>query len=159
MAGRFYTIPIESTAATAAVDLWELLAPNDMSFALHYAELTQSTEAGDAQDEQLYATIRYVTGSPSSGSGGSSVTPVALNPGSVASSITSEVMNTTQLSGGTNTVLFPISFNVRAGFQFFPPPLLIPIFSPSTRCLIELESAPADSITFNGYAVVEEIGG
>jgi len=159
MYGRIYTIVFDQVAVTAVQDLFELLVPADSVMVLHRLEVTQDTEEGDTEDEQLHITIRRVTGSPTSGSGGTAPTPRPVQEGDAASGITSEVNNTTQLSGGTNVVLKAESFNVRNGLDYFPPPEQRYIFSPSTRCLVELETAPADSITMSGTATVEEIGG
>ena len=159
MQGRRYYVPFNRVAITAVQELLEILAPADLMFTLEYFEVSQDSDAGDAQDEQLHFSIRRVTGSPTSGSGGSTVTPAPLNPGDVASSCTCEANNTTQLSGGTNTVLVPSCFNVRNGGIFLPPEIHQPMFSPSTRCIIELEKAPADSLTASGYGIICEYGG
>jgi hypothetical protein len=46
-----------------------------------------------------------------------------------------------------------------AGWNYLPTPEMRIDFSPSTRCVIGLEAAPADSLTMSGTVVVEEIGG
>lgn len=157
--GRMYTIVFSRIAVTAVQDLYEVLCPADAVMILHRLTLTQDSEEGDAQDEQLYISIRRVTGSPTSGSGGSSSTPAPIQQGDAAAGIAAEVNNTTQLSAGSNTVLHSEAFNVRAGLDYFPPPEQRFVFSPSTYCLVELEEAPADSVTLSGTMVVEEIGG
>jgi len=157
MYGRIYTVSFNGVSVSAAQDLFELLASADAALVLHRLTLSQSSEAGDSEDEQLHVSIRRVTGAPTSGSGGSTPTPAPKNEDDTAAAITAEANNTTQLSGGTNTVLHAESFNVRAGLDYFPPPEHRFTFQPSTRCLIELEAAPADAITMSGTVVVEEI--
>ncbi len=157
--GQVYSAPFDEVAVTAVQDLYELLLPSDVVVVLHRLLVTQSSDAGDAEDEQLHVTIRRVTGSPTSGSGGSTVTPVAHQAGSAAAGSTVEINNTTQLSGGTNTVIHAESFNIRAGLDYHPVPEDRISFSPSTRLLVELETAPADSVTMSGVLVFEEIGG
>jgi hypothetical protein len=154
-----YAITTEDVAVTAAVDLFEILLPADLCLALHAIYITQSTEAGDAESEQLKMRVRRVTGSPTSGSGGSTPTPSPLTLGDSAASITVEANNTTKLTGGTSVLLHSQSFNVMAGLELIWTPEMRPIFSPSQRCLIELEGAPDDSITFDMAVYVEEIGG
>ncbi len=157
--GRKYAINFSSVAVTAVQDLYEVLVPADAVMILHRLTVTQETEEGDAQDEQLKCSISRVIGAPTSGSGGGTPTPIALEEGDAAAGITAETNNDTQLTGGTKTVLHEEAWNVRAGWDYFPPPEHRPVFSPSTRCLVELEEAPADSVTISGTMVVEELGG
>lgn len=159
MRGRIYTISFNRVAVTAVQDLFEILVPSDAVMVLHRLTISQDSDAGDSEDEQLPISIRRVTGAPSSGSGGSTPTPRPVQTGDSAAGITAEANNTTQLSGGTNVVLHAEAFNIRGGLDYFPPPEHRFIFSPSERCLIELEIAPADSLTMSGTVVVEEIGG
>lgn len=159
MYGRRYTISFQEVAVSAVQDLFEVLVPSDACMALHSLRLSQSSDSGDSEDEQLYVSIRRVTGSPTSGSGGSSATPAKHSTGDSAAGITAEVNNTTQLSGGTNTVLDGFAWNVRAGELCVPMPDDRYIFSPSERLVVELETAPADAVTMSGSIVVSEIGG
>lgn len=157
--GRMYAITFDQVAVTAVQDLFEILVPPDACMVLHRLTVTESSDAADAEAEQLYVSIRRVTGAPTSGSGGSTNTPRPLSEGDAAAGITAEINNTTQLSGGTNVVLHSEAFSVQAGFDYRPTPEERPVFSPSTRCLVELETAPADSLTMSGTMIVEEIGG
>lgn len=158
--GRMYAITFQSVAtATSAKDLYEVVVPSDAVMVLHRVIITQETEEGDSAAEMLASSIRRVTGSPTSGSGGSSATPVALEQGTAAAGITAEINNTTQLSGGTSTLLHSESWNVMSGFDFHPDPEARPVFSPSTYLVVELDEGPADAITLSGTVIVEEIGG
>lgn len=159
MFGMQYTASFSSVAVSAAQDLFEILVPSDACLVLTMLEVTQSSEEQDAQDEQLPVSIRRVTGSPTSGSGGSTPTPAPLQGGYAASGVTCEANNTTQLSGGTNTVAHKLSFNVRNGLLYMPLPENRIVISPSTRLLVELESAPADEVTMDGSITWLEIGG
>lgn len=156
--GRVYKINA-SGSETAAGDFLEILVPSDAAMSLHQVTVTQSTEAGDTESEQVTVAITRVTGAPTSGSGGSAVTPTPASSGDAAAGITVEAFNTTDLSGGTEVTLWEESFNVMAGMNYLPIPSDQPEFAPSTRCMVKLTSTPADSITFNVSAVVEEIGG
>lgn len=156
--GRMYSVSFNEVAATAVQDLFELLVAADQCMILHELHVSQSSDAGDSQSEQLYVSIRRVTGAPTSGSGGSSATPRPLDQGDAAAAITAETNNTTQLSGGTNVVLHGEAFNVMNGLHYVPVPDARPSFRGQTRCVVELETAPADSLTMSGYVIVEEIG-
>ncbi len=158
--GRLYSIMFDQVAVTAAQDLFEVLAPADAVMVVHALVITQSSDAGDAQSEQLHVTLKRVTGAPTSGSGGSSAVPQPLEQGDAAAGITAEVNNTTRLTGGSSTtILWPESWNVMAGMSFVPTPEMRPVISPSTRLVVGLETTPADSVTMNGVLIVEEIGG
>jgi hypothetical protein len=154
---RRYRIPITSTAKTAAGDILEVLAPSTCGFDLIGFVLGQTTELGDAQAEQLPITYHRVTGAPTSGSGGNTVTPAPLSPGDAASGVTAESWNTTALTGGTNVDLGTSVMNVALGVQDIEIPEGRIRIAPSTRLMIKLGAAPADSVTFVGYATIEEL--
>lgn len=158
--GRMYTITFDDVNVTVVQDLWEILAPADASMILHSLDISQRTEISDAQAEMLDISIRRITGSPTSGSGGSTSTP-APGPGDSAAGIVAEINNTTQLSGGSNTILKKKEFHVASGLEWIltPEERSIYTFSPSTRLLIELETAPSDEITLSGTMTIEEVGG
>lgn len=155
--GRIYTASFNAVAISAAQDLLEILGSADSVLRLREFHFTQSSDAGDSESEQLLVSFRRVTGSPTSGSGGSTVTPVAKRTGDPAFGGTVEANNTTQLSGGTNSLYGIEAGNVMAGVHYMPPEDDMPITAGATRILIELEAAPADAITGSGYAVIEEI--
>jgi hypothetical protein len=52
-----------------------------------------------------------------------------------------------------------MAWNIRVPFQRIYTPETRPIISPGNRWTLELESAPADSVTMHGYVIFEEIGG
>lgn len=156
--GMLYTGVFQAVAVTAAQDLFEVLAPAARSVVLHKVSITQSTEAGDAQAEMLRYSIRRVTGAPTSGSGGSAVTPVSLPPG-VTFGGTLEANNTTRISGGTIVVLEEEAAHVATGWLHQPPPEQRHEIEGATRLVIGLESAPADSVTLSGTILFEVIGG
>lgn len=156
--GRKYSV-FASGAETAAGDFLEILVPSDAAMILHQVVVTQSSEAGDAESEQVSVAITRVTGTPTSGSGGGTPTPTPLSPGGAAAGITVESFNTTDLTGGTEVTIHEESWNVMAGMNYLPVPEDRPEFAPSTRCMVKLTSAPADSITFDVTAYFEEVGG
>lgn len=157
--GRKYCISFDRVAVSAVQDLFEILVPADMVMVVHRLVVSQDSEEGDAEDEQLYVSLRRVSGSPTSGSGGSTPTPQPLDQGDAASTLTAEANNDTQLSGGTNVVVHSEAFNIRAGLDYHPTPEERIVISPSTRLLVELEEAPADAVTMSGTLIVEEVGG
>lgn len=155
-AGRIYYCPIEAVAVSAAQDLFEIVAASTASIRLRGVYIAQSS---DTDSEQLRITISRVTGAPTSGSGGGTITPTPVRPGDTAFGGTVERNNTTQISGGTAVKFVDDSFNVLSGYTFAPPEIEMPVAAPSTRIVVALPAAPVDSLTVSGYAVIEEIGG
>lgn len=152
--GLKYTAVFEQVAVTAAQDLFEIVAPADAIVIIHEIHITQSSDAGDSESEQLPILIHRGS---TSGSGGSTPTPRPLQAGFPAAGSTVEANNTTQSTEGNQ--IWAESFNVMAGFHFVPVPESRIVISPSGRLNVELQAAPADSLTMDGVIVFEEIGG
>ena len=162
MASRFYTVTFKDIAVTAVQDLIEVLAPADATVIIHRWTVTQDTELGDAQEEQLTLTTNRGVGSVTSGSGGSTVTAQPVSDGDPAFGGTVERNNTTIMAVGSGTLetdLEVLNWNVRAPFDKVYLPDERPMISPNNRWTLELESAPADSITMSFSLVLEECGG
>ncbi len=157
MIGRVYSVSFEGVAVTAAQDLFEILTAAEKPIRLHHISISQSTEAGDAQSEQLILTLKRVTGAPTSGSGGSTATAIPMNPNDTAASTTNEINNTSRLSGGTSVTLMRQCFNVMAGLEIVFTPECRPTIAGATRLVVGLESTPADSITMSGTIFFEEL--
>ncbi len=152
--GRIYAAVFEEVAVTVAQDLFEVVAPADGAVKIHSVTITQSTDAGDAEAEMLPILIHRGT---ATGSGGSTVTPSPLALGDAAFGGVVEANNTTQSVEGT--FLHAEAFNVQIGFYYLPPPEDRPVVSPSALFIVELQTAPNDSININGTIIFEEIGG
>lgn len=152
--GLVYDSPIEAITVTAAQDLWEILAPSDAALLIHGFTVEQSVSE---TSEQLRLTIARVTGAPTSGSGGGTITPAPRVPGAGAAGATVERNNTTQITGGTSVSLRDRGFNILNGIEVvYDPPIEI---APSTRFVVGLPVAPSGSLTFSGNLMHEEIGG
>ncbi len=152
--GRMYTASFEEVAVTAAQDLFQILAPADSVVILHAVYVSQSSDAGDSESEQLNVLIHRGS---TNGSGGSTPTPTPLHLGDAAAGTVVEVNNTTP--GTEGTFIHAESFNVMAGMQYIPTPEMRPVISPSDLFHIELQSTPADSLTMSGTIYFEELGG
>jgi len=155
---RFYSVPFSATATTVAVDVFEVLAATAKPLVLYEIVIGQSSDYGDAQAEGLIVLIKRATGAYTSGSGGSTVTPVRHLTNDAAVGATAEVMNTTQAVAGSGalTTARAEPFNVQAGWQYLPLPELRYTFLPAEACIVSL-TAPADSITVSGTLVFEEL--
>lgn len=153
---RVYFVPFSATAVSAAVDAFEVLAATGKPFVLHRVILSQSSDYGDAQAEGLSVLIKRATGSYTSGSGGSTVTPVK-DTNDASAGPTAEVCNTTQAAAGSGalTTIWADAFNVQTGWDWFPPPEHRPMFLPGEACVVSI-TAPADAITLSGTLVLVE---
>lgn len=151
--GRMYSATFEEVAVTAVQDLFEINAPSTAVVKIHSLHISQSSDAGDAQSEQLNVLIHRGT---TSGSGGSAPTARPLMEGTAAFAGTVEANNTTQSTEGVQ--LHAESFNVMAGLVIVWTPETRPVIPPSGRLIVELQTAPADSLTMSGTIYFEAIG-
>jgi hypothetical protein len=154
--GRIYNVVMEAVAVTAIQDLFEVVSASTKVTALIGLEGGQTSDAGDAADEQLY--VRIVTGYTTSGSGGSSVTPAPTMIGMPAFAGTCERNNTTVANTGTAVVHRAMPFNVRAGYVWQPGEENYIWLASSERGVVHLPAAPADSLTMSWTLTLLEIG-
>lgn len=152
--GRMYSATFEEVSVSAAQDLFELNAPSDAVVIVHGLTISQSSDAGDTESEQLNVLIHRGT---TSGSGGSTPTARPMEVGDAAFGGTVEANNTSQSSEGNQ--LHAESFNVMAGLHIWWTPETRPVLSPSGRLIVELQSTPGDALTMSGTIYFEEIGG
>lgn len=152
--GRMYSVSNTVASITTAVDLIEINAPSTGIVILHSVDITQETEFADAQSEMLDFLIQRAS---TSGAAGATPTAAPLEGGDSAFAGTVETGNTTQ--GTPGTVVHRETAHVASGFHWRPTPEERIVIAPSGRIVIELGTAPDDSIDFRVNAVFEEIGG
>lgn len=156
---RAYTAAINiSSAFTTQIDIFELLTASGKPAVIFGWELGQTSEVGDAQEEMLTLVMKRVTGAPTSGSGGGTSTFIQQQPNDTAPGVTLETGNTTKLTGGTSTELARFSWNVRNTVLYMPAPEMRVVIDAGTRCVLELATTPADSISaIQGWISVAEL--
>lgn len=159
--GRRYKSSFQNVSVSAAQDFFEILAPADMCLLLEEIHITQSSDAGDAESEQLRFQIKRASGSYTSGSGGSTPTPQKTSFGDAASTVTSEANNGTQAVAGTGAldILEEHCENIHNGFHYIAPQGREHEFSPSQAIIISLPAAPGDALTMSGVCTFVEVGG
>lgn len=156
--GKMYTISFNGVAATADQDFFELLVAEGLKkVRVHALYISQRTEVGEAMSEMFHITMKRITGAPTSGSGGSTATPVKVKTESPAALSTCEINNATQLTGGTSVIIHTQSFEALHGLELKFDEDKRPEFDAGTRCVIELEEDPGDSTTFSGTLWIEEV--
>jgi hypothetical protein len=153
-----YVANFKETAVTAVQDLFEITAGSGREVVIHGWAISQRTEVGDAQEEGLTLTTNRGVGSTTSGSGGASVTPQPIDDDGAAVAASVERNNTTRLAAGSGSLeeLEVHTWNVRAPYIMIYPPEMRPLIKASARWTLELETAPADSITMSGTVWFEE---
>lgn len=149
-----YSASFEQVAVSAVQDLFQILAPADSAVLVHGLVLSQSSDAGDSESEQLAILIHRGS---TDGSGGSTPTPTPLHLGDAAAGTIVEANNTSQ--GTEGPFIHAEAFNVMAGLALWWTPETRPVISPSDLFHIELQTAPTDELTMNGTVYFEEIGG
>jgi len=163
MPGRQYTAPLNITTGLptpAQIDIFEILAGTGKPLRLVGFELGQSSEVGDAQEEQLVLILKRCTGTVTSGSGGGTPTFQPTNHGDAAAGATIETGNTTKLVVGTGTIveLARFAWNVRSPLPELMPEQMQWTIDAGTRLVLELATTPADAITSaQGWVAIEEI--
>ena len=159
---RSYSAPIViTTAFTASIDVFELLAATGKPVELIAFEFGQTSEVGDAQEEQLPLKLVRLSGSFTSGSGGGTSTfRRTASTNDTAPDVTLETGNTTQAAAGSGTANEVADFvwNVRTSCLYVPVPEERFVLLPGEALALQMISAPVDSISaIRGRIVVREL--
>jgi len=159
--GRRYIARFESVAVTVAQDFFEIAAPTTGIIRVLEWAVGQTSDVGDAEEEILLINEVRGDGTVTSGTGGVTVIPQAIDNGAPGSTATVESNNTTKMAVGTGTLdaLQTYHWNVRMSCEKIYTPETYPIISPGDRWTLELVAAPADELTCSGYVIYEQIGG
>lgn len=158
--GRFYKSQFTGIAVTAQQDFFEILGTADKLLRIWRMRLMQETEIGDAQEEDLRITEQLGTGAVTSGSGGSTHTPVKVTQGDAAAAYSCEINNTTKMVVGSGAITQKglHQWNVRAPYDYVYLPEERPEMAGAVRYCIRLDQTPTDSITMSGELLIEELG-
>lgn len=158
--GRMYSATFDATAATVAVDFFEITPADDKPCIIHAIYIGQTTEVQEAQEEQLEIEIHRGGTGITSGSGGTTAANgVSLDPSGATSGFTFEAMNTTAATFTGGVVVHRDAFNVRTGYVYLPTPeTRIQVNQANGGLVVRLGAAPADSVTFAGTILIEELG-
>lgn len=143
-----FSAPLTPAAITTTADLFHVTAAAENPVTLVAVDLYQTTEFGDAQEEDLsIALVRGVTGG---GTGGTALTEVNYGDGGGAAATAAVLgLNTVVSTGGT--VIAHFGWNVRVPFLWCPIPELRPTMDAGQDPVaFRLLAAPADSITIGG---------
>jgi hypothetical protein len=152
MTGRIYSVSFADVSVSADQDLIAVYSGSNKAFKVHSVTIGQKTATAVGN---LSVTLKRLT-SLTAGSGGSTPTPVPMNPGDAAATITAHANDTTQATG-TAVILGADDINVINGWLYMPPAEDRPVIGLNSALVVSLNTAPGSAETFSGTAVVEEL--
>lgn len=163
--GRIYSIPFNGTitAAGTDTDIWSFAPAANKPIKLRGFTLGQTSEIGDAQEEDVRITVKRLPATFTVGSGGNAVTALAT-PASSADqvwSFTARTNDTTvATTSGTAQVCDEFGWNERNTpyEHWYPDERYCPGAINGQGLVIRCETTLADDMTFSGVAWVEEEG-
>ena len=156
---QLYVCTIDATAATAAVSFFELTPADDKVLCIHKLLLGQTTDVGDAAEENLEIEFHRGGSAMTSGTGGTSAAAGASTDGlGPTSGFTFEAMNTTAATYTGGVIVHRDVIALRPGIQEIPlPEDRIYVRQSNGGFDIRLGAAPADTVTWAGMLIVEEL--
>ena len=149
--GRIYAVNFNEVAVSVQQDLFQIEAQTTPAI-LHAIYLSQSTEEGDAEAENLNVIIQRVTAAVTD-----DLNAVALDGGDTAENANLAINETSELTTGAS-IIHAESWNVAQSFIYLPPPELRPIVQIGNAIVVNLNNTPTDAITMSGTMYFEEIG-
>jgi hypothetical protein len=160
--GRVYRVPFTGTITNSGgnADLIALTPADDKPIRLIGWMLGQTSEVGDAAEENLELTLRHMTATVTV-TGGTGVTPIANRPGTdTAAGFTATANSSTvATTSGTSTIMEEMGWNERATpWERWIPEEMRPRAAQGEYLILRMDSTPADDFTFAGTFFVEEEG-
>ena len=163
---HLYTVEFNAqdlAAADGNMDMFELRPSSSLGWGIRLLGLSihNTTDLGDAQAEgQYWSLLRMTGGTFTSGTGGTTPTPVPLEHGDVAASFGADAVNdSVATTTGTAVTLFSDALNVNEGLD-------LPVLPPEWRAnvggianaalIVRFNTTVLDTITWHGWALVGE---
>lgn len=150
-----FSAVFSAVSISAQQDLFEVLAPSGNSVCIHGLYLSQVTAVGDANEKDLQILVKR--GQTTTGSGGSTVTPVDIGCTAASFGGTVKANNTTKATSGTISTLHSEGWNIRGTYPLLATPetrLWIPA---GVRATIELATTPASAYVTSGTLYLESV--
>jgi hypothetical protein len=153
---REYEVTFEDVAVSAAQDLLQIKGGTGKMLRILSVNVG-STDTTAPTSQQIKLRCRFLPTTVTDGSGGTTPTPAAIDPGDAAATFTAKANNTTKATtSGTAVVLKEAGAHIAAGWEwgFIKPPVV----GPSQSFVFELLSTVSGTVHLSGGATVEEIG-
>jgi hypothetical protein len=142
------------SSGTTVVDIWAITASATIPFWLE--EIRLDPVATAVAESKL--SIHLFSGAFTAGSGGTTITPVKTDFNATAAGATAKVVNTTQTTGGTNTVADAGLWNVVNGWVWQPIDMDHRLAVPMSGCIVlSLDTAFGTTTTMSGCAIIREM--
>jgi hypothetical protein len=154
--GRMYYAPIDAPAVTVSQNLWSLQPAADDPILLHAFEISNLTEAGDAEEEMLEIDLIRHTGTPTAGTGTAVTERPAIQDDTATTAAVLEDL-TVDVSSGTAETMIKFGWNVRVPYLWLPPPEGRIQVKDNDIILLDLVTAPADTMDIVGWILYEEV--
>lgn len=150
--GRIYSIVHQGTITNAGgdVDLLELLPADDKPVKLRGLLLSQVSEVADAAEEGLRISIMRLPATVTSGSGGSTPTPIPMDSADSAAGFAAETGNTTvATTSGSAVTLAELGWNIRNSpyEMWFPDDRFCPKAKQGEGLVVRQQTTAADDYT------------
>jgi hypothetical protein len=157
--GPIYTYSFSATSLSSGGpnDVFCVTAPSNSRLLVRELILGQTSDFGDAQAEVLSVTMLAKSTAIGGGSVITAVNKHLYTTAGVAagSSVTGP---STTLASTASAVLFRAdTWNVAAGYRYYPVPDERPVIGLSQRFVVRI-STPNDGLTANGTLVLQQIG-
>jgi hypothetical protein len=153
MYGRIYTVRVAPTAVSAALDFLELQPATNKPLVLHKVVITPTDSE---TNRQVQVSVKTISTSFASGSGGSTPTTHRRVVSDTAAGFTAEAFNTTRATGTTDYHANE-GMPSQGGFEYLPDISERPVCIAGHAFIVGIEETLAGDVV-GGYAVVEEIG-
>ena len=159
--GRIYYVSYQGTVTNSGgdTDLLEVLPADDKPVKLRGFILSQISEVGDTQEEGLRISVARMSATVTSGSGGSAVTPVAVDSANTAAGFAAECNNATvATTSGATVILEEIGWNVRNSpyEHWYPDDGFCPKAKQGEALLVRQQTTAADDYTGCFTFILEE---
>lgn len=150
--GRIYSVVFQGTITTAGgdQDLMEILPADDKPVSLRGWRFSQISEVGDSAEEGIRISIAKMTATVTSGSGGSSPTPMPPDTADSAAGFAVEVNNTTVATTSGSTLIYDeIGWNIRNSpyGDWYPDERFCPKAKQGEALLVRWQTTAADDLT------------
>lgn len=154
--GLIWIIKLPLTAVSVVIDLLEIVPAANRPVEVTAVYLGQTTDLGEAQEEQLQ--LEWITSYTTSGSGGATGTQESKKVNAPTVGFSTEVFNTTLATGGTPRTVGLDSWQVRVPYAWRE---ILDEESPEvsaaiTRMVLRIPVAPVDEISIWGSIEVRE---
>ena len=154
--GRTYAVSFSGVSVAAIQDLLAVYCGSTMAIEVHGITIGQIT---GTTVQNLRISLKRLAAAVTSGSGGSTVSPVKMTRGDAAATVTARANDTVQATSASSSVkLLDDVFNIVNGYQFFFPPADVPTIGLSEAVVLSLDTAPNPSaLLMSGTLYIAEI--